>query len=90
MSRKPHESDFDPIRKSAREAHRFNDAWLKNGERLTWLQRISFAVGSLFFFMAGIYISARSLRATFAMEKSSGPSDGAFQPSYSSFRAFWD
>jgi hypothetical protein len=55
MSRMPHESDFDPIRKSAREAHRFNSAWLRNGERLTWLQRIGFAVISLFFFMAGIY-----------------------------------
>jgi hypothetical protein len=55
MSRMPHEPDFDPIRKSSREANGFNSAWMKNGERLTWLQRIGFTVISFFFFTFGIY-----------------------------------
>jgi hypothetical protein len=55
MSRMPYESDFDPIRKSEREANRFNSAWLKNGKRLTWLERIGFAVISFLFFTFGIY-----------------------------------
>lgn len=57
MSRMPHEPDFDPIRKSWRESNRFNSAWLKNGQRLSWPQRIGFAVISLIFFAFGIYFS---------------------------------
>jgi len=47
--------DYDPIRRSRQEADRFNVAWLKNGEELSWLQRIGFAVFSLFFFSAGLF-----------------------------------
>jgi len=46
--------DHDPIRRSWRESHSFNLAWFKHGERLTWTQRIGFAVISLFFLLAGL------------------------------------
>ena len=46
--------DHDPIRRSRQEADPFNVAWMKNGEKLSWLQRIGFAVFSLFFFSAGL------------------------------------
>jgi hypothetical protein len=48
--------DYDPLRKSWREAGSFNSAWLSNGEKLTWFQRIGFAVISLVTFMAGLYV----------------------------------
>jgi hypothetical protein len=49
-----HERDLDPIRKSSRETNSFNIAWMKNGEKLTWLQRIGFAVFSFVFFASGV------------------------------------
>ena len=49
-----YEPDLHPIRKSSREANSFNFAWMKNGEKLTWLQRIGFAVFSLIFFASGV------------------------------------
>lgn len=49
---------LDPIRKGHREADSFNVAWWKNGERLTWLQRIGFAVISLAFFSFGLFFAA--------------------------------
>jgi hypothetical protein len=47
--------DCDPIRRSRQGADRFNVAWLKNGEKLSWLQRIGFAVVSLVFFSGGLF-----------------------------------
>jgi hypothetical protein len=46
--------DYDPIRRSRQEADRFNVAWMKNGEKLSWVQRIGFAVISFVFFSAGL------------------------------------
>jgi hypothetical protein len=50
-----HTADTDPIRRSRREAHSFNRAWLKNGERLTLVQRTGFAILSLFMLLAGLF-----------------------------------
>jgi hypothetical protein len=46
--------DYDPIRRSRQEAGPFNVAWMKSGEKLSWLQRFGFAVISFFFFSAGL------------------------------------
>jgi hypothetical protein len=51
-------SDLDPIRRSHREAPAFNRAWLRDGSQLTWLQRVGFAVFSLFFLGVGLYADA--------------------------------
>jgi hypothetical protein len=48
--------DYDPIRKSWRENQTFNVAWMKNGERLTWVQRVGFAIVSLCFFAFGLFL----------------------------------
>jgi hypothetical protein len=48
-------TDFDPVRKVSREARSFNLTWLKNGERLTWVQRIGFGIFSLSFLYFGLY-----------------------------------
>ena len=50
----PSEPDYDPIQKSWRESQSFNIAWTKDGERLTWPQRIGFAIFSFFLFTAGL------------------------------------
>jgi hypothetical protein len=61
-----YEPDLDPIRKSSREADRFNTAWMKNGEKLTWLQRIGFAVFSFLLVTFGVLfgsIAASGIRS---------------------------
>ena len=60
-----HPPDLDPIRKSHREASSFNEAWWKHGERLSWFQRIGYAVFSLAFLAFGLFflsITASNLR----------------------------
>ena len=54
MAEMSHSSDHDPITKSRYEADRFNVAWLKNGEKLNWFQRIGFAGFSLAFLYCGV------------------------------------
>jgi hypothetical protein len=61
MTDLPHDPGFDPIRKSHREADSFNVAWWKNGEKLTWVQRIGFAVISLSFFSAGLIFGVNAM-----------------------------
>ena len=53
--------DYDPIRKSWRENQTFNVAWMKNGERLTWIQRVGFAIVSLCFFAFGLFFAALAI-----------------------------
>lgn len=48
--------DYDPIRKSWREGKIVDRAWLKNGEKLTWIQRVGFAILSLCIFSAGLFL----------------------------------
>ena len=50
--------DYDLIRKSWREGKLIDRAWLKDGERLTWTQRIGFAILSLCIFSAGLFLAA--------------------------------
>ena len=45
---------YDLIQKSSREASGFNNAWLKHGEKMTWMQRIGFALFSCVLFGAGL------------------------------------
>ncbi len=45
--------DYDPLRKSRLEASSFNLAWLKDGQRMTWTQRLGFSVFSFVFLSAG-------------------------------------
>jgi hypothetical protein len=54
--------DYDPIARSRREADSFNVAWMKHGEKLTWIQRIGFAVFSFILFSSG------ALFGTFAIK----------------------
>jgi len=53
----------DPIAKSWREADNFNAAWLRNGERLTWIQRTGFSVVSLITFGSGILLLTFALNS---------------------------
>jgi hypothetical protein len=53
--------DYDPIRRSRHEADSFNVVWMKNGERMNWLQRIGFAVFSFLFFSAGLLFGTFAL-----------------------------
>jgi hypothetical protein len=55
MAGMSYEPDLDPIRKSSGEANSFNNAWMKHGERLTWTQRIGFAIFSFVCLSFGIY-----------------------------------
>jgi hypothetical protein len=48
--------DFDPIRKSMREGQTFNLAWMKSGEKMTWMQRIGFAIISFPAFRRGFLL----------------------------------
>lgn len=51
----PH--DYDPIQKSWRESKLIDRAWLKDGEKLTWIQRIGFAIVSLISFSVGLLMA---------------------------------
>ena len=53
--------DYDPIRKSWRESQTFNAAWLKNGERLTWIHRIGLAIVSLCSFTCGLLFATPAI-----------------------------
>jgi hypothetical protein len=53
--------DYDPIRKSWREGKIIDRAWLKDGERLTWTQRIGFAILSLCIFSAGLFLATSAI-----------------------------
>ena len=46
---------YDPVQASWSQSGIFNRAWLKNGERLTPLQRSGYAVLSLLFVAFGLY-----------------------------------
>jgi hypothetical protein len=62
MACMPHTSDYDPIKKSRREANRFNVVWFKNGEKMTWIQRIGFAVISLSSILSGFVVVTTALK----------------------------
>jgi hypothetical protein len=53
--------DYDPIRKNWREGKLIDRAWLKDGERLTWTQRIGFAMLSLCIFSGGLLIATSAI-----------------------------
>jgi hypothetical protein len=55
--------DYDPIRKSWREAGSFNLAWLKNGEKMTWMQRIGFATMSFIVFSSGLLVETLAINS---------------------------
>jgi hypothetical protein len=66
-----YEPDLDPIRKSSRETNRFNIAWMKNGGKLTWLQRIGFAAISFLLVTFGVVfgtIAASGVRSGNVLE----------------------
>jgi hypothetical protein len=54
-------SSHDPIQRSWQEAPSFNTAWMKQGERLTWVQRIGFAIFSLTLFGSGLFVESQAL-----------------------------
>jgi hypothetical protein len=54
-------SSHDPIQRSWLEAPSFNTAWVKHGERLTWVQRIGFAIFSLTIFGSGLFVESQAL-----------------------------
>ena len=49
--------DHDPLEKAKREAPSFNRAWLKDGEKLTTLQRAGFTIFSLLWLAFGLYLA---------------------------------
>jgi hypothetical protein len=53
--------DYDPIRKSWREGKIIDRAWLKDGEKLTWIPRIGFAILSLCIFSAGLLFATSAI-----------------------------
>jgi hypothetical protein len=53
--------DYDPIRKSWREGKLIDRAWLKDGEKLTWTQRIGCAILSLCIFSAGLLLATSAI-----------------------------
>jgi hypothetical protein len=53
--------DYDPIRKSWREGKIIDRAWLKDGEKLTWIQRIGFAILSLCIFSGGLFLTTSAI-----------------------------
>jgi hypothetical protein len=53
--------DYDPIRKSWRESNIVDAAWLKNGETLTWIQRIGFPVVSFCPFTLGLFFATTAV-----------------------------
>jgi hypothetical protein len=55
--------DYDPIRKSWREAGSFNIAWLRGGEKLTWTQRIGFAILSFLVFSSGLLVETLAINS---------------------------
>ena len=55
--------DYDPIRKSWREAGSFNFSWLRNGEKLTWTQRIGFAIISFLVFSSGLLVETLAINS---------------------------
>jgi hypothetical protein len=55
--------DYDPIRKSWRESHTFNLAWMKDGKNLTWTQRVGFAVFSFVLFSSGLFFEVLSINS---------------------------
>jgi hypothetical protein len=60
MTQRP---DYDPIRKSWREADSYNLTWLKNGEKMTWMQRIGFAIMSLIIFSSGLLVGKLAINS---------------------------
>jgi hypothetical protein len=60
------DSGHDPILKSFREGRSFTSAWLKHGERMTWNQRIGFAIISFLNLSAGVFIGTKALAMMFA------------------------
>jgi hypothetical protein len=56
-----HAPDYDPIRKSWRESKIIDRAWLKDGEKLTWMQRIGFAILSLCIFSGGLVVATSAV-----------------------------
>jgi hypothetical protein len=55
--------DYDPIRKSRREDSIVDRAWLKDGEKLTWTQRIGFAILSLCIFSGGLFFATSAIES---------------------------
>jgi hypothetical protein len=55
--------DYDPIRKGWREAGSFNVAWLRNGEKLNWTQRIGFAIISFITFSSGLLVEILAINS---------------------------
>jgi hypothetical protein len=53
--------NYDPIRKSIRESPNIWAVWLRNGESMTWIQRIGFAVVSLGYFSFGLFIATLAI-----------------------------
>jgi hypothetical protein len=53
--------DYDPIRKSWREGKIIDHFWLRDGEKLTWMQRIGYALVSLCIFSAGLLLAASAI-----------------------------
>jgi hypothetical protein len=49
--------DHDPLLRSQREAPSFNAAWLKNGEKMSMIQRIGFLIVSLSTFGCGLWVA---------------------------------
>ena len=47
----------DPVQTAWTQSKVFNTAWLKNGESLSPLQRLGFAIISLFFVASGLYLA---------------------------------
>ena len=54
---------YDPIRKSVRENRNFWSAWMKNGESMTWTQRIGFAITSLCSFSCGLFVATLAIES---------------------------
>jgi hypothetical protein len=58
-----HVPDYDPLRKSSRESYSFNTAWMKNGKKMTWPQRIGFAVFSFVLFSSGLFFEILAINS---------------------------
>jgi hypothetical protein len=54
---------YGPLLRTERETPSFNRAWLKDGEKLTVLQRAGFTIFSLFFLAVGLVLAGYAAMA---------------------------
>jgi hypothetical protein len=49
-------NSVDPLTKASAQSRDFSSAWLRNGDKLNWIQRIGYAIVSFLFLSMGLYL----------------------------------